>query len=105
MVRVRLADIVRRIAGLVPGSSELKTEFLVGGLRTFSFCLTIGAIGAIAQTYEEFRKLRGKGEIPAVYRAVMLAALKDVAEEDAKGAGKAGDSLASSKARDGLKSD
>jgi hypothetical protein len=76
----------------------LKTAFLVGGLRTFNLCLAIGAIGAIAQTYEQFRKLRGGGEIPAVYRAVLLEAFKDVAEENAKEAGKAGDSPASSNA-------
>jgi hypothetical protein len=74
----------------------LKTVFFVGGLRTFSLCLAIGALGAVAETYETSRKLRGKGESPAVYRAVMLAALKDVAEENAKEAGRTGDSPGSS---------
>jgi len=65
----------------------LKTAFLVGGLRTFNLCLAIAAVGAVLQTYETSRKLRGKSELPSVYHEVMLETFKHVAEKNAEETG------------------
>jgi hypothetical protein len=73
--------------------NSLKTAYLAGALRTFTFCLAIGVVCAILQTYETLSKMLGKGEVPIGHRNAILRVFKDAAERNAKEAGKTVDAM------------
>lgn len=62
----------------------LKAVILFGGVITFSLCLLIGLVSALAETYEQFRNLQGKGDLPVAFRALLMLFFKDAAKYNAE---------------------